>query len=175
MKLVKKIKVELTGGRGIKSVQRAFITIGELQRKYRLNMKEKDTVRYMSYNISPPEAKTTILNFLNQEDKRAKKASKSVSVSVYHDVLMCVAQQFAESHRLGLRAKGKAGGTGDKGDKVNGANKRTPGDSTPKAGSKDDDGDKSGKVFKGKCTWCDDGPHKLKKCPTIPKEYKAWP
>lgn len=68
IKEVKAIKIALTGKDGVRNVQKAFMDLAEVRRKYRLGTNEKEIIKWLTWNITPERA---------SEDHRAKSPKRS--------------------------------------------------------------------------------------------------
>ena len=75
---IQKLKLKMAGEDGVKCVQRVFMELAEIRRKFRLSTKEKDIVKWLTVNITPEKTQTTVQNYLRQSEEGAQKASREV-------------------------------------------------------------------------------------------------
>ena len=53
IKEIKALRIALSGEFGVRNVQKVFMELAEIRRKYRLKTNEKEIVKWLSYNITP--------------------------------------------------------------------------------------------------------------------------
>ena len=178
IKEIKALKISLTGKDGVKNVQKAFMDLAEIRRKYRLATSEKEIIKWLTWNVTPERARLTVQNYLKEEGEDARKAGRQVKE--YHDLIMGMAEQFEGAYRLGMGEKARKPKSQRNVDKNKGNKDRTrsrqPGNGRDSNKSRDgDEGDEGTTNPKMRpCVWCNKL-HYLNKCPTLPEEMKKWP
>ena len=177
IKEIKALKIVLTGQDGVKNVQKAFMDLAEIRRKYRLGTSEKEIIKWLAWNITPERARLTVQNHLKEEGEEARKAGREIKM--FHDLVMGMAEQFEGAYRLGMGERTKT--RKPKNPKNKGENKHR--DRSQRSGggrdsNKKQDGDEgtdgAANPKMRPCVWCNKL-HYLNKCPTLPEEMKKWP
>ena len=87
----------------MRNVQQAFIQIDEVIRHHRLNVHEREVIKWLTFGLGPDNVKRTVQNYLRKNDKKAKKAAKKLSK--FHRLLRKFAKQFQNALDLGLQVK----------------------------------------------------------------------
>lgn len=174
---IQHLKLVLNGSKGVRNVQQTFMELGEIRRKYRLSTAEKQIVKWLVLNIEPEKTKSVVENYLKQNDKEAKRASKTIDA--FHDLIMGMANKMAYAYELGFGAVDEETAEDEeKKGKIKGSHE-PDGENDPEEQSQRR---KSREEIKaalrewlraGKCVHCGQQ-HKVTVCPTIPTERKNW-
>ena len=65
LKKLKAVRIDLGGEGGMRSVQSAFIEIGEIREEYNLQIKEEEVIKNQMYELKPVSTRMVIKNILN--------------------------------------------------------------------------------------------------------------